>query len=284
MGEQRHADLPRRDRRASSQSADRHRLAGRPAMPPADRRRTWPMGCPSDRRPERRRIRGGPTLRGNPVEETCRKVSRTSLWRSAVMATCGLFANASRSASVRCAVSSVTSRSGSGLTASSSSSGFSASPPTVMTVRCTLPGSVAVSPSPPAPASPSPLGRLVLGADIAAIDAKAGRRADADEDAGSADLGRDRSASGRSSKASSAASISPSRSSTSSGSSSASAYSASSRSILFAQRLAAGALLVGQIDRRAGELSQPVRMAIGKIGGDLDPLPAFARRWSPPPP
>ena len=50
------------------------------------------------------------------------KASSTSLCRSAVRATCGWLATASRSASVRWAVSSITSRSGSGLTASSSSS------------------------------------------------------------------------------------------------------------------------------------------------------------------
>src|SRR3546814_4386538 len=54
------------------------------------------------------------------------------------MATCELFATASRSASVRCAVSSVTSRSGKGLTTSSSSSSGSVWPPMVMTARCTV--------------------------------------------------------------------------------------------------------------------------------------------------
>jgi hypothetical protein len=43
------------------------------------------------------------------------KVSMTSLCSSAVMATCGFTATASRSARVRCAVSSMTRRSGSGL-------------------------------------------------------------------------------------------------------------------------------------------------------------------------
>ena len=54
-------------------------------------------------------------------------------------ATAGSFASASRRASVRCAVSSVMSRSGSGLAVSSSSSstGSADAPPTVMTARWT---------------------------------------------------------------------------------------------------------------------------------------------------
>ena len=56
---------------------------------------------------------------------------------SAVMATCGWLATASRRASVRCAVNSVTRRSGSGLMPSSSSSSSAGAgwPPMVMTAR-----------------------------------------------------------------------------------------------------------------------------------------------------
>ena len=87
---------------------------------------------------------------------------------------CGSFASASRSASVRWAVSSVTSRSGSGLIASSSSSSGSAgAPPMVMTARCTDSMAVVARRSSIASrfaVSDRRRGRLVLGPDEAALD------------------------------------------------------------------------------------------------------------------
>ena len=121
-------------------------------------------------------------------------MSRQSFCRSAVIATCGFFATASRSASVRYAVSSLRSRSGSGLTASSPSSSDSAWPPIVMTARWTagVAGSPPVFVSSPLSRSPSVsvlAAGFVLRPDIAAVDRQAAVGADADEDAGSVDLG-----------------------------------------------------------------------------------------------
>ena len=114
------------------------------------------------------------------------------------MATCGFFATASRSASVRCAVSSINSRSGSGAMASSSSSAGKASPPTVMTATCEarcaaglggFAGAIGIGLVADA-AFGIASGRLVLGPDIAAIHAKAAVFIDADERAGARDVGR----------------------------------------------------------------------------------------------
>ncbi|TDX21409.1 ABC transporter family protein [Rhodovulum visakhapatnamense] len=45
---------------------------------------------------------------------------------------------------------------------------------------------------------------------------------------------------------------------------------------LVAQRLTPGALVFGQIDRRPGDRPKALGVAIGEVGRDLDPLPAFA--------
>lgn len=47
--------------------------------------------------------------------------------------------------------------------------------------------------------------------------------------------------------------------------------------IFLAQRLAGGALLVGQIEERGGQDAKAAIMVVGQIGIDLDPLPALGR-------
>src|ERR1700730_4411084 len=106
----------------------------------------------------------------------------------------GSFASAWRSANVRCAVSSVMSRSGNGLMASSSSSsGSPGAPPTVMTARRN--GTSGFRPVGGSTANDGfdlaidGNGRFVFRPDIAAIDRQHTFVIDADEDAGAGDIG-----------------------------------------------------------------------------------------------
>ena len=85
------------------------------------------------------------------------------------------------------------SRSGSGLTASSSSSstGSVGAPPTVMTARWIVPGSRLSTVSPPSSASLSGTsGTSSSGPNVAAVDREHPFGIDADEDAGTGDVGR----------------------------------------------------------------------------------------------